>query len=346
MGSTVSTDKKVAAFKTPQGRVAYILFEETYEKNTYPHTPKWSCTGIGYLDEVLKQIFWFAASTEGGMLKGKYGDTTPEAYVTAWLKCLAAPRQTHDREIQLRFGTYSAPLYDEPAVRARVLSSLREDGYDVIATTLDAGPVAVSLYKDFDVLRSIYTKNRVYVGPWRILRPDFHDGDVDASLAYEPETVKLPYTPPPVYRVGQFNYLVGQEDGSLRGSGWAYSIVGSFVAGYGAKQLTHPGSYRANFKAFRDALHEAPHVDPSVVIDFASHKPSEDRKYRTEALMEIAAKLGNHHLNFSMTLGEINAIAAKLDDRHMLSRLADCDDLVWTLPKGNAVVHQQEALFA
>lgn len=346
MGSTVSTDKKVSAFTTPQGRTAYILFEETYEKNCYPHDPKWSCVGFGYLEDVLKMIFWIASSTEGGMLKGKSGDTTPEAYATAWLKCLAAPRKTYDRDISLHFGGFSAPLPSDEGIRAKVLSSLREDGFPVVATSLEAGPVEVSLYRDFDVLRSIYTKNRVHLGSWRILRPGFNDYEVDMSLAYEPEPKKLAYQPPQAYRLGQFHYLVTQEDGTLRGKGWAYSIVASYVAGYGEKQLSHPGSFRANFKALRDSLNKAPELSDSAVVDFASHTPCADRKWRTEALLEVANKLGKQDLNFSMTLGEIKHLAAKAGDQHLLSRIADTDDLVWTLPQGAAQSAEQEELFA
>ena len=41
MGSTVSTNKLAAAFKTNSGKTMYVLFEETYESNCYPRTPSW-----------------------------------------------------------------------------------------------------------------------------------------------------------------------------------------------------------------------------------------------------------------------------------------------------------------
>lgn len=96
----------------------------------------------------------------------------------------------------------------------------------------------------------------------------------------------------------------------------------------------------------RDSLNKAPELSDSAVVDFASHAPCADRKWRTEALLEVANKLGKQDLNFSMTLGEIKHLAAKAGDQHLLSRIADTDDLVWTLPQGERQAAQQEGLFA
>ena len=73
MGSTVSTGKQVAAFKATSGKVMYVLFEETYESNCYPRTPRWSSYMIGELPAVMRHIFRAASSCEGGMLKGAGG---------------------------------------------------------------------------------------------------------------------------------------------------------------------------------------------------------------------------------------------------------------------------------
>ncbi len=91
MGATVTVGKKVAAFKANNGKVGYVLFEETYEKNCYPHTPHWSCVGLGYLDDVMTRIFARASSCEGGSLQGRGGYITPEGYISGWLNELAEP---------------------------------------------------------------------------------------------------------------------------------------------------------------------------------------------------------------------------------------------------------------
>ena len=47
MGSTVTTGRMAAAFRAKSGTVIYCLYEQTYEKNCYPHIPHWSVIYIG-----------------------------------------------------------------------------------------------------------------------------------------------------------------------------------------------------------------------------------------------------------------------------------------------------------
>ena len=82
MGSTVSTNKLAAAFKTTSGKTMYVLFEETYESNCYPRTPRWGCLMMGEIANTMRGIFRSAGSCEGGMLKGAGGrDISPEGYI-------------------------------------------------------------------------------------------------------------------------------------------------------------------------------------------------------------------------------------------------------------------------
>lgn len=90
MGATVSTGMAAAIKKTGQGDL-YLLFEETFEKNVYPHTPRWSCVCAGTRDHAIRRIYFSAGSCEGGMLKGKSGDIKPENYIRRWEKVLNAP---------------------------------------------------------------------------------------------------------------------------------------------------------------------------------------------------------------------------------------------------------------
>lgn len=81
MGSTVTTGKLAAAFKSTDDTVTFVLFEETYSKNCYPRTPKWCCWSIGNIGHVMKAIFSAASSCEGGMLQGSGGRyITPDVY--------------------------------------------------------------------------------------------------------------------------------------------------------------------------------------------------------------------------------------------------------------------------
>ena len=101
MGATITTGKRAAAFRTNAGDVRYVLYEQTYCKNTYPHTPRWECGAIGSVEQVLRYVFRGAADCEGGMLRSQSGPLTPEGYIAGWLVELAAPRRIVDREIPL-----------------------------------------------------------------------------------------------------------------------------------------------------------------------------------------------------------------------------------------------------
>lgn len=82
MGATVVTGKAVAAFHHPTtGEVIYLAFEETYEKNCHPHTPRWDPRAIGTFEQVMKVLYGSAAACEGGMLQTRSGHTKPELYL-------------------------------------------------------------------------------------------------------------------------------------------------------------------------------------------------------------------------------------------------------------------------
>ena len=100
MGATVTCRKLAAAFACADG-VFYALFEQTYEKNCYPHTPGWSCVHFGNIDHALRTIFRHASSCEGGMLQSRSGCITPEGYIAGWMKEMASPMRMPDCRIDL-----------------------------------------------------------------------------------------------------------------------------------------------------------------------------------------------------------------------------------------------------
>jgi hypothetical protein len=148
MGSTVSTGKLAAAFKTTSGTTIYALYEQTYESNCYPHTPSWGCILLGDISAALRGIFRSASSCEGGMLKGAGGrDISPEGYVAGWIKELANPYQFGDRNIDVFIAAgYSAPLVHDQmeSTKARMIAK----GFELEATKLENGErLSLSLYE-------------------------------------------------------------------------------------------------------------------------------------------------------------------------------------------------------
>ena len=108
MGATVTVGKRVAAYRDAAGQPIYILSENTYEKNVYPHTPRWNVIGFGRLDAMLDRIFVYASYACGGLLQGRGGAIDPTTYVAGWLREMAAP---HAFE-----GFVTVPQSDAPVV--------------------------------------------------------------------------------------------------------------------------------------------------------------------------------------------------------------------------------------
>lgn len=139
MGATVSTGKQAFAFTaTDSGETIYVLHEAAYEKNVFPHTPRWSCISIGPIATVLRRIFGMAANCVSGDLQVRGGRSAPEQYIAVWLKQLACPLQQEDQPVQLRIAKgwdQSIPADDAP----KVLAHLVANGRSELAQALQAG---------------------------------------------------------------------------------------------------------------------------------------------------------------------------------------------------------------
>jgi hypothetical protein len=56
MGATIFTRQHIEVLSLADGNEAFVLWEEHYENNVYPHNPHWSCTGFGRRPEALRTI--------------------------------------------------------------------------------------------------------------------------------------------------------------------------------------------------------------------------------------------------------------------------------------------------
>lgn len=274
MASTVSTGKLIGAFNDVKGKTFYIIFEETYDSNTYPRTPKWCARAIGDLAAMMRLIFWSGSSAEGGMLKGTGGKSiTPEGYIGGFMKELANPVEIQDQRFELSVGDG----WDAVIGRAgfpKTLAKLEAIGESEMACALDQGQtVSVSLFEHADALSAIF--DGVDLGAWRILKA--YNTPVYAmrnpALGYAPAKVKPPLvTLPRVVRISQddANLLVQHDDGSWRCDGWNYSYVANYITGLWETELKYPGSFRSLIKSYRDALAGAPVMpsdDVTIVVD-------------------------------------------------------------------------------
>jgi hypothetical protein len=280
MGATVTCKKLAAAFRAADG-VFYALFEQTYEKNCYPHTPSWSCVHFGDINDALHTIFRHASSCEGGMLQNRSGCITPEGYIAGWMKEMASPMRMPDCRIALQV---SESIYASvSSVNAEaVCGILDSNGQAAAADAIRAGGQAtLSLHHDAVAVAGLCAS----IAPWRLIQSF-------AAPFYEPRDVSLGYNPrpatrfevarPAAFRIDDHNRLLQREDGSWYCAGWQYAIVGEFVAALWEAERKEPGSFKRRIQAFRDALKSAGPVPAGAKVVVSTQAPAlDDYRKRT-----------------------------------------------------------------
>lgn len=291
MGATVTCDKLAAAFTAPSGKVFYVLFEETYEKNVHPHRPHWSCIHLGSLEAAMKRIFACGGVCEGGMLQGRGGWIRPEGYIEGWLRQLANPVEMRGQDVRLQVRDgFSASVPTEQA--AQVCALLRKADYTDAADALDQGREAVlDLHRDADVLASIYGGE--VLAPWRVLGTYWAPTRAERvpSLGHAPPAARAVEIPAvEVLKVGdQDNRLLRRADGSWYCAGWAYSLVGKYVEDYWRTELAEPGSFRKRIRAYRAAVENAPLVPAGAKVSV--HPAKAQDRWMQDRIDGIKAKL-------------------------------------------------------
>lgn len=268
MGATVSSAKLAAAFSDSQGKPFYVLFEETFEKNVYPHTPRWGCYAIGRIENVMERIFSAGAACVGGSLQGAGGrEITPEGYIAGWLKELASPMSFPDMALELSVGDdWNSPIATGDFEWAKTV--LVNNGFAAIATALEDGQtVPVSLHADCDLLGAIYAGRPM--GPWRVIKS--HAGALYGTrtpeLGFQPTKAKVYKLPAPRFLSipNDGAMLLQGTDGNWSCEGASWLPIAEYVRSLWAQELNEPGSYRARIKAFRAAIASAAPVQPERV---------------------------------------------------------------------------------
>lgn len=289
MGATVTTGKKAGALRAPDGRILYALFEQTYEKNCYPHTPTWSCHSFGPIEEAIERVFLCASSCEGGMLQNRNGSITPEGYIAGWLAELAAPVAMGDCRIALAVGKGFYDAFREDRLdRARQV--LAGAGFAQMAETLAPGEtLELRLHAHALAIEALCVSGTVL--PWRVFTDmrGLSGADGDAALGYAPPPAKsYAVDRPEAIKADRENRLVRGPDGAWRCVGWEYRAVGGFIRDLWRAELAEPGSCRKRIKAYRAALEAAPALPAGarVVVDLGVPM----KRWERELAEHLAAK--------------------------------------------------------
>lgn len=267
MGATVTTGKRVYAYADKAGQPVYVLCEETYEKNVFPHTPRWSVVAFGRIEAVMQRVFSSAAVTCGGMLQGRGGWITPTGYVAAWLKELASPRPFTDRETRLTvsksFWERNGIVEDEDTENA--YTALHAAGYaSVVDRLTQKEPVVLSYHDDADALCVLATA----VPPWRFVNNPICAVDTqgDFALGHHPRHAPTPPSIPlpGLFRMSQKGDREGPENIVVARNGqpvigeWEYAVREEWVKDYARYELSHPGHFQRLYRALVKHLDDLP----------------------------------------------------------------------------------------
>jgi hypothetical protein len=269
MGATVLTGTLAAAFKTEKGNIVYALFEQTYEKNCYPHTPNWSCRFIGSLQGAVEWIFAVASSFEGGMLQRRNGGGRAETYIREMLAHLKAPIDLKGTRVRLANGKHWTNAFNDEN-RPKAIEVLRSIGEADMAAKVESGlTLNLSLEAHGETLVAIINKGGV--SPYHVLDGVPMGGVMRPELGYDPTPVKAMDVAPPAFLfVGDSDTRLRQRpDGSWYAAGWQYRVVADYIEDYAATELKEPGNYARRIKAYREACAKAPLIPKGtkVVVD-------------------------------------------------------------------------------
>lgn len=332
MGATVVTAKTAAAFRNPKNdEVIYLTFEETYEKNCYPHTPSWSCVAIGNFQQVFSRVFASAAACESGSLQTRSGDTKPETYIKSWRISFSEPFQMENLEIELKLGGTSMydPIPDSQVETA--MATLKKIGRKDIADALLDGPVKVSLHRDVDVIIGIYGVE-TNLPIWKVIKGLYGLGVAEKSLA--PPVGKRDIRPPSVqaYAIDDDNIVVGLGSAPLQHWGWRYNAVGQYI-----RDVVFPIELQSGLSAyklireFRDTCNDAPDLPDDTIITVTltniEHSCYLDRAKKLAVQLGLVKTVDDVPQSYETSFGLVRV----KNEEYLLSTLGSTQ-VAWTLP--------------
>lgn len=285
MGATVITNK-AAGVLVHNGETIYVLFEQTYEKNVYPHTPRWSAWRSGTIDQIIHLIYRSAAACEGGMLQAKSGWITPESYIRGWEKKLAAPLAIAEHKV-LSF----ARRYSDDSVLEKMIEVCHCVG-DVEAVE--------ALRQGLKVHRRITSPTgiallKANIPAYRLDLDTYDLGEEVADAGYRPKKASISPMSLPVLSTMLDSYgstvvLKRTHQGSWLNLGATYRAVSWFIQDQLVRnELAYPGTSMGLLKAFRAAIDDAGLLNASAV--FLKPIPDTCYKYRRTCYEELLGKL-------------------------------------------------------
>lgn len=296
MGSTVTCDRMVSTFISDLGSRFYVLWEETYEKNCYPHTPHWCCVGIGTAAEMIERVFYMGSICEGGMLQRRGGNLTPEGYIGSWLSAMAQPFAQREAEISLTVSEAKYTMEVPAARKDDLVTVLRANGSSSLANALeDANKTRGLLSTHAEGLIAAYRDG--ILSAWQILpdyrRPRTGEERVATECGIKLDSRRKGDLPAPqVVRVdGAWNVLERDAQDVWRSTGPVHGRVAGYVTSLGRGGAA-PANYKAMIGAYRTAMDTSPILVEAVVHLDPAERSADDIKYASDHWNDLVTGAG------------------------------------------------------
>lgn len=332
MGATVTTGKRAAAFASGNGTIIYVLFEKTYEKNCYPHTPHWSCVALGEHADIMKWIFLSGSVCEGGMLQNTHGYIKPENYIESWRRELAKPVRIDNVSVSLEIGADIYATIPENKLEQVRLACIRA-GQENVFDAIKNGGARLALHDGIDTLLALYGRKAGFLQPWLIL--EYRDTLTleEPGLAPPSSSEDIAPLDASIYRIDQDNRLVRLGMHSWHCGGWAYSVVGNFVneVAY-ICEMQKTGSAKRLIAEFRTICEEAKPVPPDTLITITCDVQGVE-EWHLRSADELARMLGFTAQTsiFTCTFAEVVAANASRELTGLHHR-----QVIWDVPNVDA----------
>lgn len=186
---THSVGKRVIILKDRKGKLWFLLQEQTYSSNCFPHRPEWCYVFFGDLTGAIQNIIHGAASCEGGCLTGAGRTLKTETYIQQWMTAMKKPKLASALHIKFAFaeeGYRTLRLKHQEGIRNILLTADSQLKMD------EAGYVDGLLTEDFEVITDIF-KDIGGHGIWILIRDVILSRDAEPVL-YDVTSKKLVIT--------------------------------------------------------------------------------------------------------------------------------------------------------
>jgi hypothetical protein len=178
MSTTHSVGKRVILLKDSKGKLWFLLQEQTYSSNCFPHRPEWCYVYFGDFSGAIQNIIHGAASCEGGCLSGAGRTLKTESYIQQWLAAMKKPKLASALHIKFAFaaeGYRTLRLNHQEGIRNILLTADSKLKID------EAGYVDGLLTDDFEVVTSIFKEIGGH-GIWILIRDVVISRDAEPIL--------------------------------------------------------------------------------------------------------------------------------------------------------------------